>query len=89
MTDYTDDSDTDDDVEAVTYGKYNEYDNVYDFIEYKMHRLIDYAAKHNREDVATSFYEALEEYMLGNIDIVFVAGWPHTYMLVDAADIVE
>jgi hypothetical protein len=54
-----------------------ENDNVIDFTEYKMHRLVDDFAKSNRLDIATVLSEALDNYLLGNIKIRFVDGWPH------------
>ena len=43
-------------------GKYNDLTNVDDFVEHKMHRLIEQYAKLNRED--------------GNLLISFDNGWP-------------
>jgi len=62
------------------YGKYNDYDNVYDFTEWKLHDLIDVAVKNNREDIAVVLLDALDKYMLDEIDIVFVDGWPHIHV---------
>ena len=42
-------------------GKYNDLANVDDFIEHKMHRLIEQYAKLNREDVATVLSDALDK----------------------------
>ena len=58
-------------------GRYTDYDNVTDFIEYKLHRLIDDLAKAQRIDIATVISDALDRYLLNEIDIVFVEGWPH------------
>jgi hypothetical protein len=76
MHDDDDSGDIDEGNEAATYGKYTEYDNVYDFTEYKLHQLVEYAASKGRADLASSMLEALDAYMLGNIDIVFIDGWP-------------
>jgi uncharacterized membrane-anchored protein len=58
-------------------GRYTDYENVTDFIEYKLHRLIDDLAKAQRIDIATVISDALDRYLLNEIDIVFVEGWPH------------
>ena len=58
-------------------GKYNEYANVDDFVEHKMHRLITQYAKLNRDDIAKVLTEALDDYLLGKHELVFVNGWPH------------
>ena len=54
-----------------------QYDNVIDFTEYKMHRLVDEYAKANRLDIATVLSDALDKYILGQVEITFVDGWPH------------
>ena len=54
-----------------------EDDNVIDFTEYKMHRLVDEFAKANRLDIATVLSDALDKYILGLVSISFVDGWPH------------
>jgi hypothetical protein len=88
MADDEDEDDNDEGCDAVTYGKYTEYDNVYDFTEYKLHQIIEYAASKGRPDVAASMLDALDAYMLGNIDIVFIDGWPHAsrQVLIDDDD---
>ena len=58
-------------------GRYNNYDNVADFIEYKMGRIIRRFTSMQRHDIASAMTYALEEYLAGNIDIVFVDGWPN------------
>ena len=58
-------------------GRYNEYDNVTDFVEYKLHKLVDDLAKSNQVEIAAVISDALDQYLLGHIDIVFVSGWPH------------
>ena len=58
-------------------GKYNELANVDDFVEHKMHRLIERYARLDREDIATVLSDALDDYLLGKHEIVFVDGWPH------------
>tara|TARA_B100000131_G_scaffold262895_1_gene259481 strand:- start:499 stop:735 length:237 start_codon:yes stop_codon:yes gene_type:complete len=54
-----------------------ENDNVIDFTEYKLHRLVDEFAKANRLDIATVLSDALDKYILGQLEITFVDGWPH------------
>ncbi len=54
-------------------------DNVYDFIEFKMHKLIEHVASVGREDLALSLSEALDSYLMGEIDIGFIDGWPVAY----------
>ena len=61
-------------------GKYNEYVNVDDFVEHKMHRLIEQYAKLNRADIAKVLAEALDDYLLGKHELVFVSGWPHVVL---------
>jgi|TARA_R110000824_G_scaffold232791_3_gene420957 hypothetical protein len=60
-------------------GRYTEYDNVTDFIEYKMLRLIQRFTALQRVDIVDAMTLALDEYLAGNIDIVFVEGWPSSY----------
>jgi len=58
-------------------GRYTEYDNVSDFVEYKLTRLIDDLAKLQRIDIAEQISDALDAYVSGEVDIYFIAGWPH------------
>ena len=58
-------------------GKYNDLTNVDDFVEHKMHRLIEQYAKLNREDIATVLSDALDAYLLGEVRIGFIDGWPY------------
>ena len=58
-------------------GRYDTYENVIDFTEYKMLRLIDDLAKLQRLDIADVLSEALDKYLAGDIDLTFVAGWPY------------
>jgi hypothetical protein len=57
-------------------GRYIEYDNVIDFIEVKMRHTISSFTALQRHDIASAMAYALDEYLAGNIDIVFVDGWP-------------
>ncbi len=60
-------------------GRYTNYENVADFTEYKMRRIIRRFEAMQRIDIASAIAYALDEYLAGNIDIVFVDGWPSTY----------
>ena len=57
--------------------KYADYHNVEDFIERKMRELIKQYTKSERPDIADILRVALDEYLEGEHDIVFVDGWPH------------
>ena len=54
-----------------------ENENVLDFTAYKMRNLIEDLASHGRLDYATAMQDALDSYLLGEIDISFVDGWPY------------
>jgi len=58
-----------------------EYDNVYDFIEFKMHLLVEQVAQTGQTDLALAISNALDAYLQGEIDIDFVDGWPVAYEL--------
>jgi len=58
-----------------------EYDNVYDFIEFKMHQLVEQIAQTGQTDLALAISNALDAYLQGEIDIDFVDGWPVAYEL--------
>ena len=66
------------DESEIEIGRFNDYENVYDFTEIKMMQLIDLTAEANRLDVAEVISDMLDSYMLNRIDIVFVSGWPFT-----------
>ena len=61
----------------MTIGKYSEYENVIDFVEFKLHRIIDDFARRERDDIAAAFGAALDMYLEGKIDIYFVNGIPY------------
>jgi hypothetical protein len=61
-----------------------ENDNLLDFTAYKMRNLIEDLAKTNRLDYADAMQHALDAYMLGEIDIGFIDGWP--YVLEDTKE---
>ena len=54
-----------------------EHNNVSDFTAYKMRSLIEDLDKANRIDYATAMQEALDAYLLGEIRIGFIDGWPY------------
>ena len=58
-------------------GKYADYHNVEDFVERKLREMIKTYAKSARPDIAKVLEEALNNYLQGEYDIVFVDGWPH------------
>ena len=58
-------------------GRYTEYDNVVDFVEYKLTRLIDELTKLQRVDIAEQISDALDAYLCGSVDVHFVDGWPY------------
>ena len=62
-----------------------EHDNVADFVAYKMRSLIEDLAKANRLEYAEAMQQALDLYILGDIRIGFIDGWP--YVLEDIEDI--
>ena len=65
--------------------KENENDNLADFTAYKMRNLIEDLAKKGRTDYANAMQDALDLYLLGEIRIGFIDGWP--YVLDNVEDI--
>ena len=65
--------------------KENNDDNLADFTAYKMRSIIEDLAIEGRLDYANAMQTALDEYLLGNIRIGFIDGWP--YVLEDIKDI--
>ncbi len=55
----------------------NEYDNLIDFTAYKLRNMVEHLAALGRSDLATALQEALDEYLLDNINIVWQKGWPY------------
>ena len=51
-----------------------ENENVLDFTAYKMRSIIEDLDKANRTDYATAMQEALDAYLMREIDISFVDG---------------
>tara|TARA_R100000008_G_scaffold85329_1_gene74962 strand:+ start:998 stop:1204 length:207 start_codon:yes stop_codon:yes gene_type:complete len=54
---------------------------IYDFTEYKLHQLMERAAKAKRPDVAEQLSIALDAYLMGEVTIKFVEGWPVAYLV--------
>ena len=65
--------------------KENENDNLADFTAYKMRNLIEDLAKKGRTDYANAMQDALDLYLLSEIRIGFIDGWP--YVLDNVEDI--
>ncbi len=59
--------------------------NVVDFVAYKMRNLIEDLARAKRLDYANAMQDALDAYLLGEIRIGFIDGWP--YVLEDIEEI--
>ena len=57
--------------------KENNDDNLADFTAYKMRSIIEDLAMEGRLDYANAMQTALDEYLLGNIQIGFIDGWPY------------
>ena len=62
-------------------------DNLIDFTAYKMRSIIEDLAKRGRTDYANAIQDALDSYLLGEIDIVFIDGMP--YVVEDTGDIMH
>jgi len=52
-------------------------DNLADFTAYKMRSIIEELASAKRLDYAEALQHALDAYLLGEIDIGFIKGWPY------------
>ena len=63
----------------------NDIDNLVDFTAYKMRSIIEDLAKQGRADYAMAIQDALDSYLLGEIDITFIDGWP--YVVEDTGEI--
>jgi hypothetical protein len=55
----------------------NEHDNLIDFTAYKLRNMVEHLAAIGRVDLASAMQVALDEYLLGNVDIVWQEGWPY------------
>ena len=62
-----------------------EHNNVADFVVYKMRSIVEDLAKLGRSDYANAVQDALDAYLLGQVDIGFIDGWP--YVLENTEDI--
>ena len=49
---------------------------IYDFTEYKLHQLMESAAETQRYDIADDLRVVLDGYLLGELSIEWVSGWP-------------
>ena len=58
-------------------GKYDQYDNVYDFTEYKLASIVKELADMGEISSANIFQEALDNYMVGDVDIGWHEGQPY------------
>ena len=54
-----------------------ENNNVLDFTAYKMRSIIEDLAEANRLDYASAMQDALDAYLLGEVRIGFIDGWPY------------
>ena len=55
----------------------NATDNLIDFTAYKLRNMAEDLAAVGQLGLADALLDALDEYMLGNIDIAWQSGWPH------------
>lgn len=67
-------------------GRYPEDSNIIDFVEVKMLALAEDYAASGRVDLAEAVWNALDNYMDGNIDIIFKKGDPYV-TAIEMADI--
>jgi len=58
-------------------------DNLIDFTAYKMRSIIEDLAKRGRTDYANAMQDALDSYLVGDIQISFVDGWPYVLETID------
>tara|TARA_Y100000034_G_scaffold117680_1_gene157402 strand:+ start:496 stop:747 length:252 start_codon:yes stop_codon:yes gene_type:complete len=65
-------------------GRYNEYDNVYDFIEFKVAKDVETLVHAGKEEAATKLLELLDMYLMHEINIFYKDGLPW-YTINDAA----
>ena len=52
-------------------------DNIIDFTAYKMRSLVKQLDEIGRDDLAGNMQDALDAYLLGEIDIEWSEGWPY------------
>ena len=58
-------------------------DNLIDFTAYKMRSIIEDLAKRGRTDYANAMQDALDSYLVGDIQISFVDGWLYVLETID------
>jgi hypothetical protein len=61
--------------------------NVADFTAYKMRSIVEDLAKQGRIDYANAVQEALDAYLMREIDISFVDGWPYVVDIIKDIDL--
>jgi len=49
---------------------------IYDYTEFKLHQLMESAAELQRHDIADDLRVVLDGYLLGELSIEWVDGWP-------------
>jgi len=52
-------------------------DNLIDFTAYKLRNMVENMAAVGQTDLAEALLDALDQYMLGHIDIAWQSGWPY------------
>ena len=55
----------------------NAIDNLIDFTAYKLRNMAEDMAAVGQIGLANALQDALDDYMLGTIDIAWYNGWPH------------
>ena len=58
-------------------------DNLLDFTAYKMRNIIEDLAKQGRTDYADAMQHALDSYLMGEVQISFIDGWPYVLETID------
>ena len=64
----------------------NELNNIADFTAYKMRNIVEDLAKAGRIDLAHGMQLALDQYLLGDLDIAFKDGWPYVVDILKETD---
>lgn len=67
-------------------GKYDSYENVYDFVEFKLHRTIEDLAREGLDDMAYKVADVLDMYLSGECDIEFKSGVAYYYLREEEKD---
>ena len=65
----------------------NDNDNLLDFTAYKMRNIVEDLAKSGRLDLAHGMQLALDQYLLGDLDIAFKDGWPYVADTIEDSDV--